>query len=77
MVRVEFKICATCRNLQVQAQGEEFPGIADTAFTVFHCRVYKWTTREDYLMVPPLPPEGENLTVDPFNCPSWEEYAPE
>lgn len=71
-MRVEFKVCATCRHLEVREQGEEFPGIADTAYSVFHCRVYDWTTREDYLMAP-IPIEGSELKIDPFNCPSWEE----
>ncbi|MHB2017104.1 MAG: hypothetical protein ACYCW6_09185 [Candidatus Xenobia bacterium] len=73
-MRVQFRICATCRHLEVVEQGREFAAIADTEYTVFRCGKLGWTTREDYLMAPP----SDNLpSSEAFDCPHWEEYPSE
>ncbi|MEW6283972.1 MAG: hypothetical protein AB1758_35495 [Candidatus Eremiobacterota bacterium] len=68
-----WRICALCRNLEVVEQGREFPQIADTEFMVFRCRVFGWTSREDYLMQPS--PEAIDTEEKPFDCPRWEPWS--
>lgn len=66
-----FRICATCRNLEVVDQGREFEQIADSEFIVFRCKVLGTCTRDDYLMAPVL----EELPPDPGStCPFWEPW---
>lgn len=65
----EFRICATCRHLEVLEQGREFASIVDTEYAVFRCARLGTVTREDYLMAPvptELPAER------PPACPFWE-----
>ena len=71
-VRLQFRVCATCRHLEVHEQGREFPAIADTEFMVFHCRLLGWTTREDYLMAKV---EHALPAAPTHECPHWEEHA--
>lgn len=68
-----FRICATCRHLDVVEQGREFAAIVDTEYAVFCCRKLGTTTREDYLMAPvpaDLPAER------PPSCSYWEAFEP-
>ncbi len=67
-----WKICALCRNLEVLEQGREFEQIADTEFIVFRCKVFNWTSREDFLMKPPSGKLDE--TEPPFDCPHFEPW---
>jgi len=66
-----FRICATCRNLEVLDQGREFAQIADTEYLTFRCRRLNVTGREDYLMasIPRELPEEV-----PRQCPYWEPW---
>ena len=74
-MRKEHRICALCRHLEVVASGQEFPGIADTEFMVFRCRVFGWSTREDYLMESEA--EKSFARQEAFDCPRWEECLPQ
>ena len=68
-----FRICATCRYLDLVEQGREFATIVDTEYAVFRCRKLGTTTREDYLMAPvptELPAERPPI------CAHWEAFAP-
>lgn len=67
-----FRICALCRHFRVDESGNEFPGIADSAFIKYSCAVLGWESREDYLMES-SPTEAYQKTQQPdFNCPHWE-----
>jgi len=69
VIREAFRICATCRHFEVLEEGVEFPGIADTEFIRFRCRLLGLVGREDYLMEPVekcLPADGG------ATCPHWE-----
>lgn len=68
-LRRAFRICATCRNLEVVEHRREFESIADTEYIVFRCRVLGWTAREDYLMAPTV----TEIPAEPeiFDCPHW------
>ena len=71
----EYRICALCRHLEVVEQGQEFPGILDTEYRVFRCRVFGWSTREDYLMGSDA--QQSFAKQEPFDCPRWEGWQPE
>lgn len=74
VTRLSFRICATCRHLEIVEQQREFPVIIDTEYIVFHCSILDWTTREDYLMAP-IPAELPR-PVDPlFDCPYWTPHS--
>jgi len=66
------KVCANCRHLAVGGTGREFEKIADTEYTVFACRVLKWSTREFYLMEPVKDLDSALLAKE---CPHWEEWT--
>jgi len=68
VTRDAFRICATCRHLEVLEQGRAFPQIVDTEFMRFRCAVLGISGREDYLMAP----VEETLPTDPpATCPHW------
>ena len=67
-----FRICALCRHFRVDDNGQEFPGIADSAYIRYSCAVLGWESREDYLM-DSEPTEAYQKTQQPdFDCPHWE-----
>jgi hypothetical protein len=71
-LRDVFRICATCRHLEILEQGREFAAIADTEFIRFRCRKLGLSGREDYLMAAvqeTLPDPGETP-----ECPHWEAW---
>lgn len=68
-MRTEFRICATCRNLEILEHGREFADIADTEFVRFRCRVLGISGREDYLMAAV---EERLPAAAPSQCPFWE-----
>lgn len=67
-MRDAFRICATCRHLEVLEQGRAFEMIVDTEFMRFRCGVLGTTGREDYLMAPV---ETELPAEAPRGCPHW------
>ena len=71
----EHRICALCKNLEVIEQGREFPGIADTEFAVFRCKIFGWSNREDYLM--DSDPGAKFGRQEAFDCERWEGWTPE
>jgi hypothetical protein len=73
MLPQAFRICATCRNLDVLEEGREFEKIADSAYVVFSCKVLGWKTREDYLMAPV--PTSLPGSAETFECPHWEMHT--
>lgn len=76
-MKQEHRICALCRHLRVEAQGQEFPGIKDTEFTVYRCGVFGWTTRENPLMETADEARAKFAAQQPFECERWEEWKPE
>jgi hypothetical protein len=73
----QHRICALCKNLELLKAGREFPGIADTEYAVFKCRIFGWSTREDYLMDSHSEQERKFVAQETFDCERWEEWAPE
>ncbi len=69
-MRDSFRICATCRHLRVVEQRREFEQIIDTEYVVFHCDAFGVTTREDFLMAPPVSDLPDRDSRPP--CPRWE-----
>lgn len=70
--RDAFRICATCRHLEVLEQGRTFAMIVDTEFMRFRCAVSGATGREDYLMAPV---ETELPSEAPKGCRYWASHA--
>ena len=71
------RICALCKNLQLVDSGREFPGIADTEFAVFRCRIFGWSTRENYLMDTPSEQARKFAAQEEFDCERFEPWTPE
>jgi len=71
-VKKQHRICALCRNLEMIESGQEFPGIADTEYAVFKCRIFGWNTREDYLM--DSEPARKFAAQEAFDCERWEAW---
>ena len=71
----QHRICALCRHLELLEQGREFPQIADTEYAVFRCKLFGWTTRDDYLM--DSEPARRFQAQEEFDCERWEGWSPE
>lgn len=71
----EHRICALCKNLEVTEQGREFPGIADTEYVKFRCKIFGWSNREDYLM--DSEPARRFAQQEAFDCERFEGFTPE
>ena len=70
-MRDAFRICATCRHLEIIEQGRAFEMIVDTEFMRFRCAVLGTTGREDYLMAPV---ETELPAEAPAGCRHWASH---
>lgn len=77
MKKAEHRICALCKNLELLDAGREFPAIADTEFAVFRCRIFGWSTKENYLMDTPSEQARKFAAQEPFECERFEAWAPE
>ena len=75
MKKHEHRICALCKNFEVTEQGREFPGIADTEYVKFRCRIFGWSNREDYLM--DSKPAQKVAAQEAFDCERFEAWTPE
>ncbi|MBN9416459.1 MAG: hypothetical protein J0I12_13530 [Candidatus Eremiobacteraeota bacterium] len=75
MIKKEHRICALCKNLEVLDQGREFPGIADTEYIKYRCKIFGWSNREDYLM--DSEPAEKFAKQEPFDCERFEGWSPE
>jgi hypothetical protein len=72
----QFRICALCRNLELVEQGREFPQLADTEYAVFRCRIFGWSTRDDYMMESPESIQARFARQEEFDCERWEAHPP-
>lgn len=72
MSKDPFRICALCRHLEMMHEGEQFEGIADTAYAVFKCTKLGWSSRDDYLM--DAEPVKRYQPSEPNDCPFWEPH---
>lgn len=68
----EHRICALCRHLQLVDSGREFASMPDTEYAVFRCRIFGWSTRDDYLMDSPDTIQQKFAAQEPFDCERWE-----
>jgi hypothetical protein len=76
-VKQQHRICALCRHLQLTESGREFPAIVDTEFAVFSCKIFGWSTRENYLMDTASDAQRKFLAQEQFECERWEGWEPE
>jgi len=71
-VKYVFKVCVTCKHLEVLERGFEFPGILDSEYIVFNCEKFGIKQREDYLMAPVKEDLGDFNRKE--ECPFWEDW---
>ncbi len=77
-----WKICATCRFLEVEEQEREIPELIDTEYAVFRCSKVRARQREYFLLEPVdkvidteehrVCPYWEASDADGLNCPLLE-----